>query len=92
MAHDSEMSHDRFTIELGDRGRLVLPAEVRHRLGLEEGERLLLTVEGDGDLRLVSLREQVRRLRGFLKDVAPGRDLAAELIVERREEARREET
>jgi AbrB family looped-hinge helix DNA binding protein len=92
MTHDSEESHNRYTIELGDRGRLVLPADVRRRLGLEEGERLILTVEGDGDLRLVSLREQVRRLRGLLKDVVPGRDLAGELIEERREEARREDS
>jgi AbrB family looped-hinge helix DNA binding protein len=92
MSQDAEASHNRYTVELGDRGRLVLPADIRRRLGLEEGERLLLTLEGEGDLRLVSLREQVRRLRGLLKDVAPGRDLAGELVEERREEARREDS
>jgi AbrB family looped-hinge helix DNA binding protein len=90
MSHDEPESH-RYAIELGDRGRLVLPAEVRRRLGLEEGDRLILTVEADGDLRLVSLRDQVRRLRGLLRDVAPDRDLASELIAERREEGKREE-
>jgi len=90
MSHEGEESQERYSVELGDRGRLVLPADVRRRLRLEEGDRLILTVEPDGDLRLVALREQVRRLRGLLKDVAPGRDLADELIRERREEARRE--
>jgi hypothetical protein len=40
---------------------------------------------------MVSAREVAGRLRGLLRDVAPGRSLADELLAERRAEARRED-
>lgn len=78
---------EQYTLHLGARGRLVLPASLRERMNLKEGDRLVLTLEADGSLRLVSLREQVRKLQGLFKDIAPGVSLANELIQERREEA-----
>lgn len=75
---------------VGARGRVVLPAPVRRRFGLKEGDRLVLTIEPEGEMRLVSLREAVRRARGMFAHIAPGRNLADELITDRREEARRE--
>jgi len=50
----------------------------------------VLSLEPDGSMRLVSLREQVKKARGLFQHVAPERDLVGELISERREEARRE--
>jgi AbrB family looped-hinge helix DNA binding protein len=82
---------DRYTVEIGARGQLVLPAAVREKLSLATGDRVVLSVENDGSMRLVSLREQVRQLKGMFRDIAPGHDLAEELIRERREEARRSE-
>ncbi len=81
---------EQYTLHLGARGRLVLPARLRERLNLKEGDRLVLTVEVDGSLRLVSIAEQVRKLQGLFKDIAPRVSLADELIQERREEARRD--
>lgn len=89
--HDLKTSAKaRFTVQIGTRGRLVLPSEVRRRLNLEEGDFVVLSLEPEGSLNLVSLRERVRRGMGLFKDVAPGTDLASELIRERREEAKRE--
>lgn len=86
------MNHPRhYTIPIGDRGRLVLPARLRQRLGLQPGERLIVTVDADGGFRGVSTREQARRLRGLYRDLAPGRSLADELMAERRQEAGRED-
>ncbi len=93
MADITDKAHDRqeqYAVHLGARGRLILPAPVRKRLGLKEGDRLVLTLESDGSLRLASLREQVRKLRGLLKDLAPGRSLVDELIRDRRAETARE--
>ena len=61
------------------------------RLGLKEGDRLVLTEQPDGSVKLVPLREAVRRLEGIYAHLDPGRSWSDELIQERREEARREE-
>ena len=93
MSHKNPPSLDetvRFTTQVGARGRLVLPAAVRKRLALNEGDRVVLTLEPDGSLRLVGLREQVRKVRGLFRNVAPDVDMVAELIRERRDEERRE--
>ena len=81
----------RYTIALGERGRLVLPARLRRDLDLHPGDRLIVTVDGEGGFRIVPAREQARRLCGLYRDLAPRRSLADELIAERREEARRED-
>jgi bifunctional DNA-binding transcriptional regulator/antitoxin component of YhaV-PrlF toxin-antitoxin module len=75
------------TIELGEQGNLVLPESIRHHLSLQPGEKLILTVEPDGSLRLTSLRIQIQNLQGIYKDVAPGISLADELIQERHSES-----
>jgi AbrB family looped-hinge helix DNA binding protein len=81
---------ERYTIALGERGRLVLPARLRRRLDLHPGDRLIITIDAEGGVRIVSAREQARRLYGLYRDLAPGRSLAEELIAERREESRRD--
>jgi len=76
---------------MGDRGRLVLPAEVREQLNINEGDRLTLRVDPDGTIRLQTGAAFARSLRGMFKHLAPGRSLADELIAERRLEAKQEE-
>lgn len=78
---------EQYTVRAGERGRLVLPASLRKRIGLQEGDRLVITVEPDQSLRLVSLKHQVQKGEGLFKDLAPGLSLADELIQERRLEA-----
>lgn len=80
---------EQYTLQLGDRGRIVLPATVREQLNLKEGDRLVLTLETDGSLRLTNLRELVKKAQGLFQDIK-GVSLASELIQERREEALRE--
>ncbi|MDM7324086.1 MAG: AbrB/MazE/SpoVT family DNA-binding domain-containing protein [Thermus sp.] len=89
MGATAEKTH--FTVQLGSKGRVVLPAEVREALGLKEGERLLLRQGPEGTLELVSFRQIARRARGLWRNLAPGESLVEELIRDRREEARREE-
>jgi len=87
------MDHnEHYTISLGERGRLVLPARLRQRLNLRPGDRLIITADADGGFRVVSAREQAQRLHGLYRDLAPGRSLADELIAERRMEAQHEGT
>ena len=77
-------------IRINDNGRIVIPVEMRQKLGILAGDTVLLTIEGDA-LKIESYRARVRRVQESLrKYIAPGRSLADELIAERREEARRE--
>jgi AbrB family looped-hinge helix DNA binding protein len=72
---------------MGDRGRLVVPAEVRDRAGLTEGAVLIMLETPDGLVLLT--REQLKaRVRADLA----GTDLVAELLGERRAAAAAEET
>ena len=73
-------------VTLGERGRLVLPAALRKTQGLKEGDQLIVRVEEDGSLRILSLRDQLEQWRGRFEHLAPERSLADELIEERRAE------
>ena len=74
------------TVTMGDRGRLVVPAEVRDRAGLVEGTKLVL-LETPTGLALLT-REQ---LRTRVRDDLAGLDLVNELLAERRADAVAEE-
>ena len=78
-------------LRLGPQGRIVIPAEVRRALHLDTGSVLIATVE-DGTLVLRSPDAMLASIQGRLKAATQGRSLVDELIAERREEARREET
>ncbi|MDQ6709392.1 MAG: AbrB/MazE/SpoVT family DNA-binding domain-containing protein [Candidatus Dormibacteraeota bacterium] len=85
------MAHtDAFKVQLDDRGRLLLPAEVRQRLKLRQGDELVVTVQPDLSLRVVSKRQLVRGTRGLYRARTNGRSLVDELIAERQEEAKLE--
>ncbi len=82
-----------YMVRVDGRGRVVLPAALRERLGLHRGDTLVLSVETDGTVRLLNPAEAARAGRGLLRRLAPAarrRSLAKELIAERRAEARRE--
>lgn len=79
-----------FTLQLGAKGRVVIPATLRQQLDLREGDRLVVNLEPDGSLRLVSLRTQVKKLRGLLKISPTHPNPVTELIEARQEEAKRE--
>ena len=86
------MSHMERQIVVGDRGRVVLPSEVRLELGLEPGSKLLLRTEKDGSLRLRPYRSVAIQNRGMLVGVAPvSESMVEELIAERHREAKHED-
>lgn len=71
-----------FGVVMGDRGRLVIPVEVRNAAGLEEGTKLVLFTSEDG--LVLMTREQLRRR--VSEDLA-GLDLVGELLADRRRAA-----
>jgi AbrB family looped-hinge helix DNA binding protein len=91
MANKKTEPPEQYTIRAGERGRLVLPVALRKRIGLQEGDQVVITVEGDSSLRLIGLSQQIQKAQGLFKDIAPGISLADELIQERRLEASQEQ-
>jgi len=73
-------------VMMGDRGRLVVPADVRDRVGLAAGTPLVLVETANGLVLLT--REQLRRR---VRDELQGLDLVGELLAERRVAADRED-
>lgn len=71
---------------MGDRGRLVIPAELRARAGLAEGVALIL-LETPGGLVLLTRPQLHELVRADLADL----DLVAELLAERRTESAAED-
>ena len=65
-------------IALGDRGRLVIPIDVRERHGWETGTPLV-SIDTDAGLLVMSAKEGLAWLRSRML----GRDLVAELLAER---------
>jgi AbrB family looped-hinge helix DNA binding protein len=79
-------------IRLGPQGRIVIPAHFRRAMGIETGEPLVATLDGEGRLVIETRKAAWESLRRQLGTAIPdGVDLVAELIAERRAEARREE-
>ena len=75
-------------IQMGDRGRLVLPAEIRDRLQLKTGDRLVVSVASDGSINLVPARDIARRCRGFLRlEGGPDGSAVDEFLARKREES-----
>lgn len=71
---------------MGDRGRLVVPADLRARQGWQQGD-VLVFVEQEGGV-LLATREQILDALATQLD---GPSLADELIAERRQAAVQEE-
>lgn len=73
-------------MRVGDRGRIVLPAELRQRRNWPEGTTLV-AVETDRGVILTRRDE----LESLVRDQLAGRDVVAELLEERRAAAARED-
>jgi len=75
---------------INQNGRVVIPASFRKALGIKTGDEVVLRLD-DNELRITTVKRRLeqaqRRVRRYIK---PGRSLADELIVERREAAKRE--
>jgi antitoxin PrlF len=72
-------------------GRIVIPAECRSAAGFKPGDELIIETVGQGELRLCSKEQALRRAQAMVAPYLPkGRDLVQEFIDDRRAEAARE--
>lgn len=75
-----------YTTTMGDRGRLVVPADLRTSAGLQEGTPLVL-LETPGGIVVLTRTQALERVRRDLADV----DVVGELLSERRAAAAAED-
>ncbi|HLH20803.1 MAG TPA: AbrB/MazE/SpoVT family DNA-binding domain-containing protein [Bryobacteraceae bacterium] len=80
-----------YALRLEQSGRILLPAELRKKLGLTPGEDVILNVDDDGvtlaGSRLAVVRQIQERLRPYLQ----GSSVVDELLAERRAEGKAED-
>lgn len=75
-----------YPVTMGDRGRLVVPAELRERVDLREGTPLLI-LETPSGLVLMTRRQA----RDLVRNQLAGTDVVGELLAERRAAAAAED-
>jgi AbrB family looped-hinge helix DNA binding protein len=77
-------------VQVGEKGRIVIPAEIREAMGIGAGDSIDLSFEND-ELRISTRKARLRRAQERARRlIPPGVSLADELLAERREEAKRE--
>ncbi|MDQ3480240.1 MAG: AbrB/MazE/SpoVT family DNA-binding domain-containing protein [Actinomycetota bacterium] len=76
-----------YQVVMGDRGRLVVPAELRERLGLEAGSHLLLLDTSQGVV--LATRQQVKAL---VRRDLQGTSLVEDLLADRRRASDKEDS
>ncbi len=80
----------RTNLRVADGGRIVIPAEVRERLGMEVGSDLVMTVEDD-HATIMNAKAARRRARQLVRRyIKPGVSLSKQLMAERKKEAENE--
>lgn len=78
-------------VKLGQGGRIVLPAEFRHALGMEEGDTLFIHLREDG-IEIQTPDANFNRIEAIARQYIPeGVSLVDQLLALRREEAEQEE-
>jgi AbrB family looped-hinge helix DNA binding protein len=78
-------------VQVGEKGRIVIPAEIREAMGIKPGDSVDLQFDSY-ELRVSTRRARLKRAQERVRKlVPPGVSLADELLAERREEARREQ-
>jgi AbrB family looped-hinge helix DNA binding protein len=78
---------DTTEVEVGPKGRVVIPAAVRRELGIEQGSRLTVLVDA-GAVVFVPRDHVRRRLKAMFAGLPTS--MSRQLLRERRLEARRE--
>lgn len=76
--------------QIGEKGRLVIPAQMREALGIKPGDSVELRVE-DHEVRISTRRARIKRAQERIRQFVPeGVLLSEELSAERREAAKNE--
>ena len=77
-------------VTVGEKGRIVIPAEIREAMGINVGDTVEVRLE-DYEIRVSTRRARIRRAQESVRHLAPpGTLVSEELSAERREAAKNE--
>lgn len=77
---------------LDEKARLLIPAEIRKKLGFMEKDAVFLEPVGPGEFRVIRLEKMIKESRGMYSRLKEAReDITESFIKERRLEASLEE-
>lgn len=78
-------------LKIAGNGRVCIPADIRARLGLKEGDALLLD-ETENGIMLRTRKQAMREARALVRELVAGDDASVgDFIAGKRREATREE-
>jgi AbrB family looped-hinge helix DNA binding protein len=81
----------RYRAKIDSAGRVLIPAPLRQKIGVQPGETVSITEGHAGQIVLESRAAALREAQEYFCSLAPSTDIwSEELIAERRQEARRE--
>ena len=79
-----------YSVRVGPKGRIVVPAPIRREVGLEEGAEVVVRAD-HGRIVVESRADALERLRAVVREaVPPSLSLVDELLAARRVDAERE--
>jgi AbrB family looped-hinge helix DNA binding protein len=76
------------SVYITTRGRIVIPAQLRRKLGIKPGTKVCLIERGSDIVFQPITRQYIRSLCGMLKDTTSA---TAELLIERKKDREREQ-
>jgi AbrB family looped-hinge helix DNA binding protein len=85
-----DREHESYRARVDSAGRVLIPASSRQRLGIGQGDEVLVEVDDRG-IRITTTAQALKEAQEYFATIKkPGESIVDELIRERREEAARE--
>ena len=89
-ARSKPVPGDPVPLQIGNDGRVLIPAELRRQMKIDDSGRLTARIV-DGELRLISPSVAIEQFHRYIQDQGlAGGSIVDEFIAERRAEAARE--
>ncbi|ESS66961.1 transcriptional regulator AbrB family [Methyloglobulus morosus KoM1] len=74
------------TAQVSPGGRIVIPAEIRRKMGIDTGDQVILSYH-DGELHISTRKQRLQQAKAIVKAATVPVSLADQLVEERRAEA-----
>ena len=74
-------------VKIIDGGKMVIPAEMRRRMGIERGDTVVVEMTPEGELRVRPLSAAIKQAQAIVRGFAKNRESLAEALIRERKKA-----